>query len=158
MRLKITGYSRIPVFENERKNIVGLLNIKQLTLLDVNDNIPLKTVVEYYHNKLFFVFENVRLDFMLKTFREGMYIRPPIIFILSVRGSQTLKPNSNSTLRTYFIGANGHMAFVQRINDQGEGDPYYETIGILTLEDVLEELLQAEIMDESDSKHRNCPV
>lgn len=44
------------------------------------------------------------------------------------------------------------MAFVHRVNNDGEGDPFYETIGLVTLEDVIEELIQAEIMV------RNCPT
>ncbi|GLG94335.1 metal transporter CNNM4-like [Gryllus bimaculatus] len=48
------------------------------------------------------------------------------------------------------VGIKGHMAIVQRVNSEGEGDPFYETVGIVTLEDVIEELIQSEIVDETD--------
>ncbi|KAA0203583.1 hypothetical protein HAZT_HAZT010630 [Hyalella azteca] len=60
----------------------------------------------------------------------------------------------DTTLDTIFKefkeGNKGHMAFIQRINSEGEGDPFYEVVGIVTLEDVIEELIQAEIVDETD--------
>lgn len=49
-----------------------------------------------------------------------------------------------------FLGNKGHMAFVHRVNSEGDCDPFYETVGLITLEDVIEELIQAEIMDETD--------
>ncbi|CAD1468894.1 unnamed protein product [Heterotrigona itama] len=112
-----SGFSRIPVYEGVRTNIVTMLYIKDLAFVDPDDNMPLKTLCQFYQNPCNFIFEDVTLDIMFKQFKEGN---------------------------------KGHMAFVQRVNNEGEGDPFYEVIGLVTLEDVIEELIQAEIMDETD--------
>lgn len=121
-----SGYSRVPVYEGSRHNIVTVLYTKDLALVDPDDNTPLKTLCQFYQNSCYFVFEDTTLDVLFKQFKEGI---------------------------------KGHMAFVHRVNNEGEGDPFYETVGLITLEDVIEELIQAEIMDETDvwnsrSKHR----
>ncbi|XP_075221669.1 metal transporter uex isoform X2 [Lycorma delicatula] len=122
-----SGYSRVPVYVGDRHNVVTVLLIKDLALVDPDDNTPLKTLCQFYQNPFNYVFENTTLDGLLKKFKKGN---------------------------------KGHMAFVHRVNNEGEGDPFYETVGIITLEDVIEELIQAEIMDETDvwtdnrTKHR----
>ncbi|KAI5632957.1 metal transporter CNNM4 [Phthorimaea operculella] len=112
-----SGYSRIPVYEGDKNNIVTVLFIKDLAFVDPDDNTPLRTLCQYYQNPCNFVFEDVTLDVMLRQFKEGH---------------------------------KGHMAFVQRIDREGDGDPTYETVGLVTLEDVIEEMIQAEIVDETD--------
>ncbi|KAK4014598.1 hypothetical protein OUZ56_027119 [Daphnia magna] len=111
------GFSRVPIYDGERNNIIGLLFIKELALVDPQDAIPLKTLCRFYKNQCNFIFEDTTLDIMFKVFKEGH---------------------------------KGHMAFVQRVNCQGDGDPFYETVGLVTLEDIIEELIQAEIVDETD--------
>jgi CBS domain containing-hemolysin-like protein len=70
------GYSRIPVFENERTNIVSMLFIKDLAFIDPDDNTPLRTVSNYYQNALNFVFEDTTLDTIFKEFKEGPHHIP----------------------------------------------------------------------------------
>ncbi|CAG2119887.1 unnamed protein product, partial [Medioppia subpectinata] len=110
------GYSRVPVFEGDRNNVVGILHAKDLAFTDPDNNMPIKALIEFYKHPLYFVYEDVTLDVMLNEFKQGK----------------------------------SHMAFVRKIIDDGINDPVYELAGVVTLEDVIEELIQAEINDETD--------
>uniref|UniRef100_A0A8D2Q5U4 Metal transporter n=1 Tax=Varanus komodoensis TaxID=61221 RepID=A0A8D2Q5U4_VARKO len=112
-----SGYTRIPVYEGERRdNIVDLLFVKDLAFVDPDDCTPLQTVTRFYHRPLHCVFHDTRLDALLEEFKKGK----------------------------------SHLAIVQRVNNEGEGDPFYEVMGIVTLEDVIEEIIKSEILDETD--------
>lgn len=111
-----TGYSRIPIYSNERSNIVALLFVKDLAFVDPDDCIPLLSVIKFYNHRVHKVFFDTTLDKMLEEFKQGT----------------------------------SHLAVVLKINDSGDGDPFYESTGIVTLEDIIEEIIQAEIVDETD--------
>uniref|UniRef100_A0A4W6DK89 Metal transporter n=1 Tax=Lates calcarifer TaxID=8187 RepID=A0A4W6DK89_LATCA len=110
------GYTRVPIYEEERSNIVEILYVKDLALVDPDDCTPMTTITKFYNHPLHFVFNDTKLDAMLEEFKKG----------------------------------NSHMAIVQKVNNEGEGDPFYEVLGLVTLEDVIEEIIKSEILDESD--------
>uniref|UniRef100_A0A8C0HER9 Metal transporter n=1 Tax=Chelonoidis abingdonii TaxID=106734 RepID=A0A8C0HER9_CHEAB len=66
-----SGYTRIPVFEGDRSNIVDLLFVKDLAFVDPDDCTPLKTITRFYNHPLHFVFNDTKLDAMLEEFKKG---------------------------------------------------------------------------------------
>ncbi|XP_048369244.1 metal transporter CNNM3 isoform X2 [Sphaerodactylus townsendi] len=116
-----SGYTRIPVYEEERTNLVDMLYVKDLAMVDPDDCTPLSTIIKFYNHPLHFVFNDTKLDAVLEEFKRGK----------------------------------SHMAIVQKVNNEGEGDPFYEVMGLVTLEDVIEEIIKSEIMDESDDYRDN---
>ncbi|XP_041088356.1 metal transporter CNNM4-like isoform X2 [Polyodon spathula] len=111
-----SGYTRIPVYDGERSNIVDILYVKDLAFVDPDDCSTLRSITKFYNHPVHFVFHDTKLDCMLEEFKKGK----------------------------------SHLAIVQKVNNEGEGDPFYEVLGLVTLEDVIEEIIKSEILDESD--------
>ncbi|KAJ4921544.1 hypothetical protein JOQ06_024472 [Pogonophryne albipinna] len=111
-----SGYTRIPVYDDEKSNIMDILYVKDLAFVDPDDCTTLKTITKFYNHPVHFVFHDTKLDAMLEEFKKGK----------------------------------SHLAIVQKVNNEGEGDPFYEVLGLVTLEDVIEEIIKSEILDESD--------
>ena len=46
------GYSRIPIYDGDRSNILHILFAKDLMFIDPDDNMPLAMVCEFYNNEV----------------------------------------------------------------------------------------------------------
>ncbi|KAL2774271.1 metal transporter CNNM3 isoform 2 precursor, partial [Daubentonia madagascariensis] len=66
-----SGYTRIPVYEEERSNIVDMLYLKDLAFVDPEDCTPLSTITRFYNHPLHFVFNDTKLDAVLEEFKRG---------------------------------------------------------------------------------------
>lgn len=102
------GHSRIPVYEDELDNIIGILFIKDL----IAENYVGKEVRDLMDSELLFVDQKKRLDDLLNSFRKKKI----------------------------------HLAVVM--------NEYDAVAGIVTIEDVIEEIIGVEIVDEFD-KYEN---
>jgi metal transporter CNNM len=109
-RLLSYGHSRVPVYRNDRTNIIGLVLVKRLINIDALKSTPINDL--------------------------------KLTDVVVVDASASIW----SVLNTFQTGKS-HMAVVKKINEN-EVEP--TTIGIVTLEDIFEELIQQDIQDETD--------
>lgn len=61
----------MPVYETSRHNVVGLINIKDLVLLDPKEQTPIKTLCKFYNHPLKTVFDDTPMDIMLGEMSNG---------------------------------------------------------------------------------------
>ncbi|KDO32087.1 hypothetical protein SPRG_03307 [Saprolegnia parasitica CBS 223.65] len=117
-----SGYSRIPVYKNHRTNIVGILLVKRLIVLSPDDLKPLKDLMLRRPN---LVTPDHSCYSMLNVFQEG---------------------------RCHIALVTPQKEIVQQCWASGQDiDPDVVTIsGVVTIEDILEEIIMEEIADESD--------
>jgi len=120
-RIFKSGHSRVPVvtratrYENEQ--VIGLLFVKDLILLDPEDELPVRNIIDTFHHDL----KHLDLDSDVKAI---MY---------------------------EFLHGRSHLAIVRKkVAEKMNGEIIYENVGIVTLEDIIENILKMEIEDEFD--------
>ncbi|KAI0983634.1 hypothetical protein GJ496_010334 [Pomphorhynchus laevis] len=109
-----SGYSRIPVYSDERSNVIGVLHIKDLALISTSNHRSVGTICESFN-----------LPFGKCDPQDGL-----------------------DKLMRYILHNHFHMLLVQTYSEESEK---FETIGTITLEDIIEEMINLEILDEFDA-------
>ena len=157
-----SGYTRIPVYSGKRENIVGVLYAKDLILVDPDDEIELTTILSFRGRHGGHVFADTKLDKVLATFlSSGTHL-----MLVHARNIDTKKDAvmsitvdindaSSTEVQDIEMGRKKTVKFAldaehQQIGEAPGEEDEGEVVGIITLEDVIEELIRKEIVDESD--------
>ena len=132
------GFSRIPVFRNDDKtDLIGILRIKQLISVDFNQNRSLKELGIRLKLPLVISPKMTLID-LLREFRKG---KSHMAFITE----------QVELLQTKLgLNRNNSVQFNLRYNETFSESKKIKVLGIITLEDVIEQIFNLEIMDEED--------
>ncbi|CAB3411724.1 unnamed protein product [Caenorhabditis bovis] len=142
-----SGFSRIPVYEdNNRNKVTSLLYVSDLALIGKDNNITAKAVASYNKRKLRIVDENMPLISLLEEFKLGDY-HVAMVAKSQPRASKEYRKKLDDCVKSTVEVAE---AAAELLPIDLEYDVTVTLVGLITLEDITEELLQCEITDETD--------
>ena len=142
------GFSRIPVYSGKRNNVVGILRIKQLINVDIRDNRSLKEKNIQLSQPIVISPEMYAID-LLNEFRKGKSHMAFITKDVEKMQRQFGLNKENSYHESLFL------SHLQSQTDKG---PNLTLLGIVTLEDVIENLIKVDILDEDDYKKNKAKM
>nr|CAB3232129.1 DUF21 domain-containing protein At4g33700-like [Phallusia mammillata] len=116
------GRSRVPIRDGSMDNLLGLVLVKNLIKIDPEDNLPIRDVFANHQRPLLSVQADTQLYDALNLFQMG---KSHMFVVVKKREGVSNKTTSLLSMED-------------------------EVVGVVTLEDVIEELIQEEIMDETD--------
>ncbi|KAH9500831.1 Metal transporter cnnm4 [Bulinus truncatus] len=169
--IKMTADSRV-LQDNEADIMSGALQltsksvkdimtkVSDVFMLDINRTLDFETmseIMQHGFTRVPVYDEDSNISYLLNT-KDLALIDPddniPLSVVCKFYDRRPLYVDHDlkldAMLQEFLIG-DSHMAIVQKLHNKCDHDPYYETVGLVTLEDVLEEILQREIIDEKDA-------
>ncbi|KAF1748764.1 hypothetical protein GCK72_025231 [Caenorhabditis remanei] len=149
-RVSDSGYTRIPVYEgNNRNKVKNLLYVSDLALIGKDNNITVKAVARFNKRRLRIVDENMPLTALMDEFKMGDYHLAMVAKALDVKKHHNGKFVDDKMDNFILKSMKLVEATVLPAVEASEDHPV-TLVGLITLEDITEELLQAEITDETD--------
>ena len=122
-RILRRGHSRIPIYDGERANVVAILLVKQLLLVDPDEALPIRSIIR-----------------RKKRSHKKKVVSPVYV---------SQECNLLDLFNEFQVGRS-HMAIVVESLDRPEDGAQRKLLGIVTLEDIMEEIIMEEVLDETD--------
>ncbi|XP_052186782.1 DUF21 domain-containing protein At5g52790-like isoform X3 [Diospyros lotus] len=172
------GHSRVPVHSGSTSNIIGLILVKNLIKCRPEDETSIRNLTII--RRIPWILDSVPLYEMLNQFRKGQSHMAVVVKSkyntndsaeISTTKNDRFKTNINSTswiqkradengiqnisryassVTSSDIESQSLTTLTSKVWETLHSNQEEEVIGIITMEDVLEELLQEEILDETD--------